>query len=84
MLKHLYQKAELAKDIIEIADALGIDSFKLVGHDWGGVVAQEVAIAIPERVNQLVIMNIHIVTNLVNNLAARDILYSKGAITTLV
>jgi len=76
---NLYQKAELAKDVIEIINALGIDSFNLVGHDWGGVVAQEVAIAIPDRVNQMVIMNIHIIVNLLNNLAARDILYSEGA-----
>lgn len=75
----LYQKAELAKDIIEIIDALGIDSFNLVGHDWGGVVAQEIAVAVPQRVNQMVIMNIHIIVNLLNNLAARDILYSEGA-----
>jgi pimeloyl-ACP methyl ester carboxylesterase len=75
----LYQKKELAKDIIELVNALGINSFNLVGHDWGGVVAQEVAIAIPQRVNQMVIMNIHIIVNLLNNLAARDILYSQGA-----
>ena len=34
-----YQKVELAKDVIEIIDALGIDEFYLVGHDWGGIVA---------------------------------------------
>ncbi len=76
---NLYQKQELAKDIVEIVDALGIDSFNLVGHDWGGVVAQEVAIAIPARINQMVIMNIHIIVNLLNNLAARDVLYDQGA-----
>jgi len=59
-----YQKAELAQDIIAIADGLGIDSFYLVGHDWGGVVAQEVALAIPERVKKLVILNIPIILNL--------------------
>lgn len=76
----LYQKVELAKDIVEIVDALGIDTFYLVGHDWGGVVAQEVALAVPERVSKLVILNIHIITNLVNNLAARDVIYSQGAV----
>ena len=75
---NLYQKVELAEDVMEIIDALGIDSFNIVGHDWGGVVAQEVAIAIPERVNKMVIMNIHIIVNLLNNLAARDILYDGG------
>jgi len=75
----LYQKAELAQDVMEIIDALDIDTFNLVGHDWGGVVAQEIAVAMPERVNKMVIMNIHIIVNLLNNLAARDILYSQGA-----
>lgn len=73
-----YQKAELAKDIVEIVDALGITDFYLVGHDWGGVVAQEVAIAVPDRVKKLVIMNIPIIINLQNNLAARDIIYDQG------
>lgn len=75
-----YQKAELAKDIVAILDSLKINSFFLVGHDWGAVVAQEVAIAIPDRVKKLVILNMPIITNLQNNLAARDIIYSKGAV----
>ncbi|MCJ8501471.1 alpha/beta fold hydrolase [Desulfatitalea alkaliphila] len=76
----LYQKVELAKDIVAIVDALGISDFYLVGHDWGGVVAQEVALALPERVKKLAILNIHIIVNLVNNLAARDIIYDAGAV----
>ncbi|HDQ04693.1 MAG TPA: alpha/beta fold hydrolase, partial [Deltaproteobacteria bacterium] len=35
-----YQKLELAKDMIEVIDALGIKDFFLAGHDWGGIVAQ--------------------------------------------
>lgn len=58
-----YQKKELAKDIIEIIDALRIDDFFLVGHDWGGIVAQEIALSAPGRVKQLVIMNIPVITN---------------------
>jgi haloacetate dehalogenase len=77
----LYRKAELAKDVIEIVDALGIKEFYLVGHDWGGVVAQEVALALPERVKKLAILNIHIITNLINNMAARDILYAGGNVS---
>jgi haloacetate dehalogenase len=75
-----YQKVELAKDVVEIIDALGIKDFYLVGHDWGGVVAQEVALAVPDRVKKLAILNMPIITNLVNNMAARDIIYSKGAV----
>jgi haloacetate dehalogenase len=58
-----YQKVELARDIIEIVDALHIDSFFLVGHDWGGIVAQETALLIPERIKKLVILNIPVITN---------------------
>ena len=58
-----YQKLELAKDIVEIVDALQIDRFHLVGHDWGGIVAQEVALLIPDRVKKLAIMNIPVITN---------------------
>ena len=59
-----YQKVELAKDMIEVIDALGIKEFFLVGHDWGGIVAQELAFLIPERVKRLVILNIPILTNI--------------------
>jgi pimeloyl-ACP methyl ester carboxylesterase len=58
-----YQKVELARDVIEIIDALGIKEFFLVGHDWGGIVAQELAFLIPERVKKFVILNIPILTN---------------------
>ena len=58
-----YQKLELAKDMIEIIDALGIDNFFLVGHDWGGIVAQELTLIIPERVKKLALMNIPVITN---------------------
>ena len=59
-----YQKVELAKDIIEVLDAMGIKDFFLVGHDWGGIVAQELVFLQPERVKKFVIMNIPILTNL--------------------
>lgn len=58
-----YQKLELAKDIIEVIDALGIKDFFLVGHDWGGIVAQELALLVPDRVKKFVIMNIPVLTN---------------------
>ena len=44
--RQAYQKLELAKDIIEVIDSLGISDFYLVGHDWGGIVAQELAFLI--------------------------------------
>lgn len=76
----VYQKVELAKDMIEVIDALGINNFFLVGHDWGGVVAQEVALLIPDRVKRLVLMNISIITNVAGNLKALEKIYSRGGI----
>ncbi|WP_111498350.1 alpha/beta fold hydrolase [Marinobacter bohaiensis] len=58
-----YRKQALAGDVISLLDPLGIEDFFLAGHDWGGVVAQEIALAAPERVRKLVIMNIAIINN---------------------
>jgi pimeloyl-ACP methyl ester carboxylesterase len=73
-----YQKVELAKDIVEILQVLNVDKFFLVGHDWGGIVAQELALLIPQRVIRLVIMNITVLTNPLGTLEARDVIFSKG------
>lgn len=62
-----YRKQEMAQDVISLLDNLEIGDFQLVGHDWGGIVAQEVALAIPQRVRKLVIMNIAIINNLKGN-----------------
>lgn len=62
-----YRKENLAWDVISMLDALAIERFQLVGHDWGGVVAQEIALAVPERVRRMVILNIAIINNLRGN-----------------
>ena len=62
-----YLKAAMAQDVISLLDHLNVRDFQLVGHDWGGVVAQEVALAIPDRVQRLVIMNIAVINNLKGN-----------------
>ncbi|MDX1598094.1 MAG: alpha/beta hydrolase [Marinobacter sp.] len=62
-----YRKQEMAQDVISLLDSLSIADFQLVGHDWGGIVAQEVALAIPDRVRRMVIMNIAIINNLKGN-----------------
>lgn len=62
-----YRKQNLAQDIITMLDTLGIERFQLVGHDWGGVVAQEIALAAPERVQRMAILNIAIINNLRGN-----------------
>ncbi len=72
----LYQKHELAKDIIGLIDELGIDDFFLVGHDWGGAVIQEIAFATPERIRKLNLLNFPIIHNQLGQKKAYEI-FSK-------
>jgi haloacetate dehalogenase len=53
-----YSKRELAQDIVELADALGLARFSLVGHDRGGRVAYRLALDHPELVARLVVVNV--------------------------
>ena len=44
-------------DLFALADALGIERFTLVGHDWGGAIAWAAALGNPARVERLAIVN---------------------------
>ena len=48
-----YEIADMAADALALADALELDSFHLLGVSMGGAIAQEMALAIPERVRTL-------------------------------
>ena len=48
-----YRMPELVADVLAIADRLGATRLHLVGHDWGGVVAWDLAGRHPERVATL-------------------------------
>jgi len=48
-----YDIADMAADTLALADHLGLDSFHLLGLSMGGMIAQEVALAAPERVRTL-------------------------------
>ena len=52
-----YAPDRIVGDLIALADALGIDRFTLVGHDWGGAVAWMAALRHPDRVARLAIVN---------------------------
>jgi pimeloyl-ACP methyl ester carboxylesterase len=45
-----YAVPNLVRDVLDVADALGFETFHLVGHDWGCVVGWSVAIEHPDRV----------------------------------
>jgi epoxide hydrolase 4 len=52
-----YRISELVGDVRGLVNYLGAKSCCLVGHDWGGVVAWATAMAAPEVVEKLVIIN---------------------------
>ena len=52
-----YATDTLIADIFALADALGIDRFALVGHDWGGAIAWAAALRGNPRINRLAIVN---------------------------
>ncbi|MFT4266907.1 MAG: alpha/beta hydrolase [Xenophilus sp.] len=49
-----YTMAEIGRDALAVADALGWQRFSLVGHSMGGMAAQQVLADAPERVEALV------------------------------
>ncbi len=52
-----YRMKHLVEDLRALAERLGAGRFVLVAHDWGGVVAWAFAMAHPERLRKLVIVN---------------------------
>ncbi|WIV56798.1 alpha/beta fold hydrolase [Amycolatopsis nalaikhensis] len=50
-----FRLADCAADVTAVADALGLEEFALAGYSMGGMVAQLVAHAEPERVTGLVL-----------------------------
>jgi pimeloyl-ACP methyl ester carboxylesterase len=47
----------LALDTLAVADALGLERFRLLGHSMGGMVARRVVLSRPERIEALVLMD---------------------------
>lgn len=52
-----YLKADMADDLAAVLDALGIETVKLGGHDWGGVVAFIFMLRHPDRVTRFLGVN---------------------------
>jgi pimeloyl-ACP methyl ester carboxylesterase len=49
--------ATLVLDVIEMLDALGIESFSVAGHDWGASMAEMLAIGCPNRVDRIAMLS---------------------------
>jgi pimeloyl-ACP methyl ester carboxylesterase len=52
-----YATETLVADLFALADALGIERFALVGHDWGGAIAWAAALSGNPRITRLAIVN---------------------------
>lgn len=52
-----YAPQKMIADVLALADAFGIDTFTLAGHDWGGAIAWGTALGHPDRVKRLIIAN---------------------------
>jgi pimeloyl-ACP methyl ester carboxylesterase len=52
-----YAADRIVADMIALADALGLDRFTVVAHDWGGACAWAAALKHPDRIARLVIAN---------------------------
>ena len=53
-----YAMPKLVGDVLAIIDHFKADKAAIVGHDWGGAVAWNVAMRHPDRVDKLVILNL--------------------------
>lgn len=53
-----YTIQEIAKDIVEIAKAKGIEKFHLIGHDWGSAIGWAVVGLYPDKVISWIPMSV--------------------------
>jgi len=47
----------LARDVIELLDAMDLERVALVGHDWGGIIASATAFRYPDRIERLALLD---------------------------
>jgi pimeloyl-ACP methyl ester carboxylesterase len=53
-----YAKDQLARDVVALMDALGLERARVIGHDWGALVALLLAAEAPERVERCIALSI--------------------------
>ncbi|GCE19027.1 alpha/beta fold hydrolase [Dictyobacter kobayashii] len=54
---HGYDIPNLLRDIVGLIKGLGYEKAIIVGHDWGGVLAWNFAIAYPQMTERLIVLN---------------------------
>jgi pimeloyl-ACP methyl ester carboxylesterase len=56
--RRAYRLAELTRDVVELIDVAGLGPVHLVGHDWGAMVAWELAAQRPELLRSLTAVSV--------------------------
>jgi pimeloyl-ACP methyl ester carboxylesterase len=49
-----YSKPTFCRDVLGLLDAEGLDTVRLMGHDWGGFTSCLLALEHPERIQRMV------------------------------
>lgn len=52
-----YSTEVVADEVASLISTLGVEKAHVIGHDWGGIVAWQLAMRHPERVNRLAVIN---------------------------
>ena len=76
-----YNAVAVAEDIKTIVDHHGDKRALIVGHDWGGAVAQAFALKYPELVSGLVLMNVPLIATFNSVLGSNEEQQSLAAYT---
>ena len=53
-----YGIRSVVSGLASLLDQLGIQTFHVVGHDWGASVAWRIAMTLPQRVKSLVVLSV--------------------------
>jgi pimeloyl-ACP methyl ester carboxylesterase len=67
-----YDMSLLVSDVVAVVRSLGREQVTIVGHDWGGAVAWNIAFTHPEMVSNLIILNLPHVNGLVRTWASNE------------
>ena len=55
--RRAYTMDKLSADVVALGDAAGADQFDVIGHDWGGGVAWDLASRHPDRVRTVTVLS---------------------------
>ena len=66
VIRHLCRRTQcvlvnivaMAQDAIDLADALNLQKFAVIGHDWGARIAYALTIAVPQRISRIVTISV--------------------------